>query len=115
MPEQDLLSSTADEASKSSSVRGSLNKQANILKDLRSWRRYRGIIKVQQDIDNFAKKLAVEEQPYKRVHDLTETARRETDSSAISSFDFASAELQPQEYLQAFSRGKSTTAYTDNF
>ncbi|KAK4895120.1 hypothetical protein LTR27_006726 [Elasticomyces elasticus] len=62
--------------------------------------RYRRMFDTRAEIQRFTDKLRKDEQPYQRVRDLVETARRENADANLAEFSFASSELLLREYLQ---------------
>lgn len=81
---------------------GSVTAQVETVKKLKTTKRYRKMYMLIREITNFEQKLSKDEQPYQRVHDLVETARRQsTWSDSIAKFEFSSEELQLREHLQA--------------
>ena len=84
-------------------IGGSFNNQISSVRSLLTGARYRGTWQLLQDIKKFVNKLRQEEQPYQRIQDLVETARRQNLQAGIDRFEFDSSELQLREYLQASS------------
>jgi len=82
-------------------LHGSVTKQIVAIKQLKTTKRYRKIHALIEEISHFVKKLSKEEQPYQRVHDLVEMARRQSNSDFIAKFQFSSEEFQMREHLQA--------------
>ncbi|KAL9528303.1 NFX1-type zinc finger-containing protein [Sphaerulina musiva] len=82
-------------------LHGSVTTQIKAVKQLKTTKRYRKIHALIEEICHFVKKLSKEEQPYQRVHDLVEIARRQSTSDFIAKFQFSSEELQMREHLQA--------------
>ena len=84
-------------------IQGKTMNQINMVKSLHTSSRYRPLLTLLSNIQKFVKKLRQEEQPYQRIQDLVETARRRDRSSGIEKFDFDSSELQLREHHQASS------------
>ncbi len=82
---------------------GSPLDQCKAVRTSKTGQRYRKVFATRRYVEEFVKKLRKEEQPYQRVRDLVETARRQNAEAAIAEFDFASSELQLRERLQAVS------------
>ncbi|KAK0931386.1 hypothetical protein LTR91_000335 [Friedmanniomyces endolithicus] len=82
---------------------GSPLDQCKAVRTSKTGQRYRKVLVTRRHVEEFVKKLRKEEQPYQRVRDLVETARRKNAEAGIAEFDFASSELQPRERLQAAS------------
>lgn len=82
-------------------LHGSVTTQIKAVKQLKTTKRYRKIHALIEEICHFVKKLSKEEQPYQRVHDLVEIARRQSTSDFIAKFQFSSEELQMREHFQA--------------
>ncbi|SMR53254.1 unnamed protein product [Zymoseptoria tritici ST99CH_1E4] len=103
---QDVLMSTLDSKPKLTQdlvIAGLPSEQYRTIKDGRTYGRYPKLFALINDLTNFVKKLGKDEQPYQRVHDLVEVARRQQTTAAdgIAAFEFSSEELQPREHLQA--------------
>ncbi|KAK5680009.1 hypothetical protein LTS10_007957 [Elasticomyces elasticus] len=77
--------------------------QHKAVKTSKASQRYRMVYSTRSYIQTFADKLRKEEQPYQRVRDLVETARRQNTNGKIAEFTFDESELQLREYLQATS------------
>lgn len=104
--EQEHLMSDLDDfrkANQSFKLSGAFKNQFNVVRSLRTASRYRLIWQLLQNIQRFVGKLHQEEQPYQRIQDLVETARRQSVDSSIERFEFDSSELQLREYVQATS------------
>ncbi|KAK3639728.1 hypothetical protein LTR56_012305 [Elasticomyces elasticus] len=103
---QEQLLTSADTALKPTQdimLNGSDTEQHKVVKTSKTSQRYRMVYSTRSYIQTFADKLRKEEQPYQRVRDLVETARRQNTKCKIAEFTFDESELQLREYLQATS------------
>ncbi|KAF2639194.1 hypothetical protein P280DRAFT_527699 [Massarina eburnea CBS 473.64] len=83
-------------------LNGTVQMQIKSVKELKTTKRYSKMYALINEITHFVRKLSKDEQPYKRVHDLVEMARRQSCSTgSIAEFELSSEELQLRENLQA--------------
>lgn len=90
--EQERLLNSFDSAERpSQSIRlvGDVTQQVRAVKDLRNSYRYRHILGARHQVLEFLERCDNDEQPFKRVRDLVETARRDKRDNTIARFDFS--------------------------
>ncbi|KAF2767293.1 hypothetical protein EJ03DRAFT_366077 [Teratosphaeria nubilosa] len=80
---------------------GAAQDQLKAVRRLRTANRYSQLLDVRNKIAKFAESVKADQQPFQRVRDLVETARRTEPNSDIAEFEVSSGEVSLREHLKA--------------